>query len=92
MKGPGNRLRFDVRRVWECPICHRRERTSGEVVNRLCDCLAKKNGQQTSMKLIEENGRRKQRLRTFPNGSEDYCPAARAARSDRSRRCASSGH
>ena len=58
MKGLGNRLRFDVRRVWECPVCHRRERTGGEVVNRLCDCLAKQNGQQIWMKLIEERPKR----------------------------------
>jgi len=38
MKGPGGRLKHDVRRVWECPICGRREHTGGQVVNRLCPC------------------------------------------------------
>jgi hypothetical protein len=38
MKGPSGRLKYDVRRVWECPICGRRERTGGQVVNRLCPC------------------------------------------------------
>lgn len=27
-----------MRRVWECPVCQRRERSGGEVVNRLCPC------------------------------------------------------
>ncbi len=53
MKGP-HRARLDVRRIWECPGCQRRELTGGDVVNRLCSCLAEQNGQQTWMKLIEE--------------------------------------
>jgi hypothetical protein len=56
MKGPGHRGKFDLRRVWECPVCHRREKTSGKVVNLLCKCTAKENPpRQTWMKLIEEN-------------------------------------
>jgi hypothetical protein len=56
MKGPSGRLRFDVRRVWECPVCHRRDKTSGKVVHRLCDCLAKSNPpRQTWMRLVEES-------------------------------------
>ena len=54
MKGPGGRLRFDIRRVWECPVCHRRELTSGDVVTRLCTCSAKSDPpRQNWMKLIE---------------------------------------
>ncbi len=36
MKGPYGRLRFDVRRLWQCPSCRRFERTGGEVVNLVC--------------------------------------------------------
>ncbi len=55
MKGPGGRLRFDIRRVWECPACHRRELTAGDVVYRLCTCSTKSNPpRQNWMKLIEE--------------------------------------
>lgn len=55
MKGPSGRLRLDVRRVWECPMCHRRQKTSGSVVNLLCDCQAKSDPpRQTWMMLVEE--------------------------------------
>ena len=60
MKGPGHRGRYDVRRVWECPVCHRRRKTPGSVVNLLCDCLAKSNPpRQTWMRLIEEPPKRR---------------------------------
>jgi hypothetical protein len=35
-KAKGRRAGYDFKRVWECPVCHRRERTGGEVVSRLC--------------------------------------------------------
>jgi hypothetical protein len=55
MKGPGGRIKFEIKRVWECPVCHKREFTAGDVVSRLCTCLAKSNPpRQTWMKLIEE--------------------------------------
>ena len=55
MKGPGGRLRFDIRRVWECPACHRRELTAGDLVYRLCTCSAKSDPpRQNWMKLIEQ--------------------------------------
>jgi hypothetical protein len=38
MKGPAGRLKFDLRRLWECPACGRQERTGGEAVFRLCPC------------------------------------------------------
>jgi hypothetical protein len=38
MKGPGMRLDLDVRRVWECPECHRQMRSEGEVTSRICGC------------------------------------------------------
>jgi hypothetical protein len=55
MKGPGGRLRFDIRRLWECPACHRRELTAGDVVNRLCTCSTKSDPpRQNWMKLVEQ--------------------------------------
>lgn len=55
MKGPSGRLRFDVRRVWECPLCRRREKTRGTVVGLRCDCVAKKDpSRHTWMRLVEE--------------------------------------
>ncbi len=55
MKGPGHRMKFDVRRIWECPLCQRRQRTAGTIVHLECMCLAKENPpRQTWMKLIEE--------------------------------------
>ena len=49
IKGPGHRLKFDVRRVWVCPACGKRVRCGGHVVNRRCDC-----GAAAWMKLVEE--------------------------------------
>lgn len=58
MKGPAARWKFDVRRVWECPACQRRERTGGQVVNLLCDCqLRGESPHRTWMRLIEEERR-----------------------------------
>src|SRR6266404_1670407 len=41
MKGPYERLKYDLRRVWECPACNRRERTVGGVTFRHCPCRMK---------------------------------------------------
>jgi hypothetical protein len=38
MKGPHERLKYDLRRVWECPVCGHCDRTPGHVTTRLCDC------------------------------------------------------
>jgi hypothetical protein len=38
MRGPGSWRKKNVNRVWECPACHRRERTGGHFVNRRCVC------------------------------------------------------
>jgi hypothetical protein len=59
MKGSRGRRKFDVRRVWECPVCRRRARTGGHIVNRECDCLAASNPpRQVWMKLIEEEAKK----------------------------------
>jgi hypothetical protein len=54
MKGPGGRLKFDIRRLWECPACHRRDLTAGDIVTRLCTCSSRSDPpRQNWMKLIE---------------------------------------
>jgi hypothetical protein len=59
MKGPYERLKFDLRRVWECPICKRRERTAGTVTFRHCNCRMKQvDGQPVVMKLVEDGVQR----------------------------------
>ena len=75
MKGSGHRSRYDVRRAWECPECHRREWTTGAVVNRRCDCLAKANPPRlTWMRLIEEKPKHKRS--SFPPLDDPEPPAA----------------
>jgi hypothetical protein len=60
MKGPFERLKYDLRRLWECPHCKRRERSDGAVTTRFCACPGKgvPDGQRTAMKLLEEAGHR----------------------------------
>ena len=54
MKGPFGRLLHDVRRIWECPVCRRRDRTSGQVVFLTCrHCLAQGATREVWMKLVE---------------------------------------
>jgi hypothetical protein len=61
MKGPYERLKYDLRRVFECPVCHRRVRMPGSVTFMTCSC----NGEATFsldnrpiMKLVEDGPRR----------------------------------
>lgn len=60
MKGPFERLKYDLRRLWECPSCKRRERSDGTVTTRFCTCPGKgmPEGRRTAMKLLEEAGHR----------------------------------
>src|SRR5205823_7244225 len=59
MKGPYERLKYDLRRVWECPVCKRRERTAGTVTFRHCQCRMKQiDGQPAVMKLVEDGVQR----------------------------------
>ena len=59
MKGPFERLKYDLRRLWECPSCKRRERSDGTVTTRFCTCPEKGvGGPRTAMKLVEEAGHR----------------------------------
>jgi hypothetical protein len=60
MKGPHQRLKFDLRRLWECPACKRRERTAGTVTFRHCECqMRQMDGKLVVMKLIEDGVQRK---------------------------------
>jgi hypothetical protein len=59
MKGPYERLKYDLRRVWECSVCKRRERTAGTVTFRHCQCRMKQvDGQPVVMKLVEDGVQR----------------------------------
>jgi hypothetical protein len=59
MKGPNERLKYDLRRVWECPVCKRRERTAGTATFRHCQCRMKQvDGQLVVMKLMEDGVQR----------------------------------
>jgi hypothetical protein len=59
MKGPSERLKYDLRRVWECPMCKRRERTAGTVTFRHCSCQMKQlEGRAVVMKLVVDGMQR----------------------------------
>ena len=59
MRGPYERLKYDFRRVWECPECNHRRRTGGDVTAHHCSCTMQgENPQRTPMKLIADGGRR----------------------------------
>ncbi len=38
MKGPFERLKYEMRRIWECPVCRRHERTDGGISSLFCQC------------------------------------------------------
>jgi hypothetical protein len=38
VKGPFQRLKHDLRRLWECPVCNHRAHTPGDVTSCLCRC------------------------------------------------------
>jgi hypothetical protein len=59
MKGPYERLRYNLQRVWECPICHHRERTSGSETFCLCPCQAALPPTQCVWMRLEEDGIRR---------------------------------
>jgi tRNA(Ile2) C34 agmatinyltransferase TiaS len=54
MKGPSHGRQIDVRRIWECPVCQKRIKTAGSVVNLRCEaCARNKTGDTAWMRLIE---------------------------------------
>jgi hypothetical protein len=55
MKGPYERLKYDLRRVWECPACGRQGRTSGMATSLVCTCqIDKPLVNQVTMKLVHD--------------------------------------
>jgi len=59
MRGPYERLKYDLRRGWECPLCHRKEKADFLITNRFCNCRQKKDGGPlVSMKLVDDGVRR----------------------------------
>jgi hypothetical protein len=58
MKGPYERLKYDLRRLWECPQCKRRERTDGGATFRFCQCTAKEGERPTVMRLVADGPQR----------------------------------
>ncbi len=59
MKGPYERLKYDMRRLWECPVCQHRERTSGDVTSRVCRCQSDTPlTERKPMRLVEDGVRR----------------------------------
>lgn len=58
MKGPSERLKYDGRRLWECPSCGHRERWSGATTSAVCNCQSNEPPtQRRPMRLIEEGFR-----------------------------------
>lgn len=59
MKGPQERLKYDLRRLWECPVCKRRERVAASQTFRFCNCQMKQaDGKPVGMKLIQDGVQR----------------------------------
>ena len=59
MKGPFERLKYDLRREWECPACSHKERSSGAETFRFCRCQKKETeSQRTPMRLVKDGPRR----------------------------------
>ena len=62
MKGPYERLKYDLARVWECPVCNHHERSNGATTFFFCKCQQKQEPtQRRPMRLIEEGARRIER-------------------------------
>lgn len=59
MKGPYERLKYDLRRVWECPQCQSRQRTDGTITGLVCDCQKPVvESERVSMQLVHDGIRR----------------------------------
>jgi len=55
MKGPWQRIKYDGRRLWACPVCQHRQRATGEVTSLMCDCQKnRQDGQAVWMTLVDE--------------------------------------
>lgn len=54
MKGPSGRLKFDVRRHWQCLRCQHQERLHARIVHRQCPKCSPAGEAPAWMTLIEE--------------------------------------
>ena len=58
MKGPYERLKYDLRRTWECPKCLGRQQTDGTTTGIVCECqLVIPENERLSMKLLRDGVR-----------------------------------
>jgi hypothetical protein len=77
MKGPYERLKYDLRRVWECPVCKRRERAAGSVTFKHCLCqMQQLDGKPVVMKLVEDGVQRISPLVVIEHERVEVAPAA----------------
>jgi hypothetical protein len=80
MKGPSERLKYDLQRVWRCPACGHQARTFGDVTARLCRCQnALPITTRRYMQLVEDGVRRHARPAvshsdTPPGGTVNVAP------------------
>jgi len=59
LKGPFERLKYDLRRVWECPVCRHKARTGGQVTSVLCRCQEEVDPTKRAwMKLVDDSAKR----------------------------------
>ena len=79
MKGPYERLKYDLRRFWECPQCQRRQRTDGTITGLICNCqLAVEENQRVSMRLSRDDIRRSSVTQPQPSAPEENPPVEAA--------------
>lgn len=81
MRGPGNRMKYDVRRLWRCPQCGYERHVAATAVSVRCHCSK----DEPLMKLVEH--KRTQRAAPPPldlyieydeNAPEEAAPLAEA--------------
>ena len=73
MRGPFERLKYDLRRLWECPKCKRRERTPGQTTSQFCRCTVVDGaGSATCMLLLEPDGHRTVPPVVLQHNAADY--------------------
>jgi len=58
MKGPFERLKYDLRRIWECPACGHKVRTDGAATSQFCRCGKNNTNPAVAMKLVGDGPRR----------------------------------
>ncbi len=58
MKGPFERLKYDLRRIWECPVCGHKQRTDGSITTQFCRCGKNNTNPPIGMRLVGDGPRR----------------------------------